>query len=287
MGAFTDLLRNRPVICDGAVGTELYSRTGTTDQCIDHLNLLHPDVVRSIHRDYVSAGAQIIETNTFGANHIRLAAHGLEDMVREINLAGIKLARETAGDKALVAGSMGPTGKLLEPYGPLTVEEASAAFKEQAQAFREGGVDVIFVETMSDIRELSVAVEAAHTSALPVAAMMSFAQEGHTMMGLDAESAVGEIEKLGVDALGANCGTGFHDMLEVVTKMVAVATKPVMAQPNAGFPQLIDGRMVYRSSPQYLADYAKQFAELGVAIIGGCCGTTPQHIRAIAEALRG
>lgn len=287
MNKFLELLKNKPVICDGAVGTELIARIGKSDQCIDQLNITQPDLVRGVHRDYVAAGAQIIETNTFGANRIRLSSHGCEDMCKEINLAGVKLAKEEAGDKAVVAGSIGPTGKLLEPYGTVTVEDVRAAFAEQAKYLAEAGVDVIFVETMSDIREATAAIQAAKETGLPVVAQMSFTQEGKTMMGIDPATAVRNLEELGVEVIGANCGTGFNDMLDVVNEMIAATKRPLIAQPNAGFPKLVDGRLVYVSGPAYMADFAKQFADLGVSIIGGCCGTTPEHIRAIAEVLRG
>jgi homocysteine S-methyltransferase len=285
MSSFSDLLDNRPIICDGAVGTQLYSREGKVDQCLDYLNLTQPDTVSAVHADYAAAGAQIIETNTFGANHLRLIAHGLEHSVRDINIAGAKLAREVARDKLIVAGSIGPTGKLLEPYGNLSINEVRDAFTEQAEALRDGGVDVIFVETMADLQEATAAVESAKAVGLPVVAQMSFAQEGHTMMGVDPTTAVQTLQDLGVDVVGANCGTGFHDMLNVVREMISVAQCPIIAQPNAGFPKYVDGRMVYVSGPEYMADYARQFADLGVSIIGGCCGTTPDHIRAIAQAL--
>lgn len=287
MSKFVDLLANRPIICDGAVGTEIYARGGKTDQCLDSLNITQPNLVRSVHRDYAEAGAQIIESNTFGANRIRLASHGLADAAREINLAGVTLAKEEVGkDTIVVAGSIGPTGKLLEPFGAVSVDEAYGAFAEQAQALRDGGADVIFVETMADLQEATAAVRAAKATGLPVVAQMSFAQEGHTMMGVDPAAAVRAFQELGADVVGANCGTGFHDMLAVVREMVSVADRPVIAQPNAGFPQLVNGRMVYVSTPAYMADYARQFVDLGVTIIGGCCGTTPDHIRAIVEALR-
>lgn len=287
MSRFVDLLKDhRPLICDGAVGTELLSRTTRADQCLDNLNLTHPDLVREVHLSYIKAGAQIIETNTFGANKIRLAAHGLADSAREINTAGVKIAKEAAGDDVLVAGSIGPVGKLLEPYGTLSLEEVREAFSEQAAALKDSGVDVIFVETMADLQEAGAAVEAAKSTGLPVVAQMSFAQEGRTMMGVDPATAVQTFCELGADVVGANCGTGFYDMLSVVREIIAATDRPVIAQPNAGFPQMVDGRLVYMSSPAYMADCAKQFAELGVAIIGGCCGTTPDHIRAISEALR-
>ncbi len=285
MSRFTDLLAHKPVICDGAVGTQLYAVSGHLDQCLDHLNLTHPDQVKVVHQGYVNAGAEIIETNTFGANRVRLAAYDLASSVREINFAGARLAREMAGDGVVVAGSIGPTGKLLEPFGPISIEQAGDAFTEQADALREGGVDVIFVETMADLQEATAAVRAAKSTGLPVAAMMSFAQEGHTMMGVDPVTAVKALQDLGADVVGANCGTGFHDMISVMKEFISTAERPVIAQPNAGFPKFVDGRMVYVSTPAYMAECAKEIASMGVAIIGGCCGTTPDHIKAIAEAL--
>ncbi len=287
MISFAELLATGPVICDGAVGTQLYAVSGRMDHCLDYLNLTEPAMVGAVHRAYIQAGAQIIETNTFGANSVRLSGHDLSTEAREINLAGARLAREQAGEHALVAGSIGPTGKLLEPYGVLSTLQAERAFAEQADALKDGGVDVIFVETMADLKEAAAAVGAAKSTGLPVVAMMSFAQEGRTMMGVDPKAAVTALEALEVDAVGANCGTGLHDMLGIVTEMLKVATKPVIAQPNAGFPQFVDGRMVYVTGQSYFADYARQFAELGVSIIGGCCGTTPEHIKSIVEALRG
>ncbi|MEN6371562.1 MAG: homocysteine S-methyltransferase family protein [Armatimonadota bacterium] len=285
MSKFLDLIEHKPVICDGAVGTEIHRRSGRMDQCLDSINLTNPDLIRQIHHDYAAAGAQILETNTFGANRIRLSAHGLAGSVREINMAGARIAREEAKGGIVVAGSMGSTGKILEPYGALLVDEAREVFDEQAEALKDGGVDVIFVETMADLNEATAAVSAAKATGLPIVAQMSFSQEGRTMMGVDPATAVRTFEGLGADVVGANCGTGFHDMLGVVREMVAVAARPVIAQPNAGFPQFVDGRLVYVSGPAYMADYARQFADLGVAIIGGCCGTTPEHIRAIAQAL--
>jgi len=285
MSRFLGLIGRSPVICDGAVGTELHTRIGRMDLCLDNINLTRPDLICQIHKDYADAGAQIIETNTFGANRIRLKSHGLSNSVREINLAGVKIAKEAVPDGIVIAGSIGPTGKILEPYGALSLAEAREVFDEQAEALKTGGVDVIFVETMADLNEAAAAVAAAKSTGLPVVAQMSFSQEGKTMMGVDPATAVRTFEELGADVVGANCGTGFHDMLAVVREMVAVATRPVIAQPNAGFPQFADGRMVYASGPAYMADYAKQFADLGVAIIGGCCGTGPVHIKAISEAL--
>jgi methionine synthase I (cobalamin-dependent) len=174
----------------------------------------------------------------------------------------------------------------MEPYGTLSIDEVKEAFMEQAEALKEAGADVIYVETMSDLQEATAALAAAKAIGLPTVAQMSFSQEGRTMMGVSPTEAVRAFEELGADVVGANCGTGFHDMLSVVKEMISVTKKPIIAQPNAGFPRLIDGRMVYISSPAYMADYARQFAEIGVAIIGGCCGTTPHHIRAISEALR-
>lgn len=286
MSKFLALIERKPVICDGAVGTELHSRIGKMDQCLDSINLTQPDLIHQIHRDYADAGAQILETNTFGANRIRLAAYGLAGSVREINLSGVRIARKEAKNGMVVAGSMGPTGKLLEPYGALSFSEVREVFDEQAEALKDSGVDVIFVETMADLNEATAAVNAAKSTGLPVVAQMSFSQEGRTLMGVDPATAVRAFEELGADVVGANCGTGFHDMLNVVRDMAAVAVKPIIAQPNAGFPQFVDGRLAYVSGPAYMAGYARQFADLGVAIIGGCCGTSPEHIRAISEALR-
>lgn len=283
-----ELLRSKPVVCDGAVGTMLYSLGAPVGQSVDQLCLTVPDLVRQVHSAYVEAGAQIIETNTFGANRVMLDSHGLGGMVREINLAGAALARECAGT-AVVAGSVGPTGKLIAPYGPLSVDEAGSAFAEQIQALCVSGVDLIIIETMADIREAVAAVKAARSVCpdLPVICQMSFAQEGRTMMGVDPRGAVEALEALGVDVIGANCGSGPHDMWEVMRQMAQYATVPLIAQPNAGFPQLLHGRSVYVATPDYIADYAKRFVELGVAIVGGCCGTTPEHIRAISAAVKG
>jgi methionine synthase I (cobalamin-dependent) len=283
------LLENKPVICDGAVGTMLYSLGAPVGQSVDQLCVTAPDLVREVHSAYVEAGAQIIETNTFGANRVMLDSHGLGGMVREINMAGAKLARECAGDGVAVAGSVGPTGKLMSPYGPLSAAEAASAFSEQIEALCESSVDLIIIETMADIHEAESAVRAAKSvcPGMPVICQMSFAQEGRTMMGVDPKGAVEALETLGADVIGANCGSGPHDMWEVMRQMAEYATVPLIAQPNAGFPQLVHGRSVYVATPDYLADYARRFVELGVAIVGGCCGATPDHIRAISAAVRG
>ncbi|MDO8587845.1 MAG: homocysteine S-methyltransferase family protein [Armatimonadota bacterium] len=284
-----ELLRNRPLVCDGAMGTMLYSLGAAAGQSVDDLCLSDPDKVRTVHRAYVEAGAEIIETNTFGANRLMLEAHGLAAKTRSINLAGARLAKECANETVLVAGSIGPTGKLMSPYGPLTPDSATSAFQEQVEALCEGDVDLLFIETMSDIREAECALRAAKsvTPETPVVCQMSFAQEGRTMMGIDPAGAVRALEALGADVVGANCGSGPHDMWEVARQMVQVAKTPVIAQPNAGFPQFLYGRLVYMATPDYLADYAKRFVELGVAFVGGCCGTTPEHTRSIRTAVKG
>ncbi|MDO8681895.1 MAG: homocysteine S-methyltransferase family protein [Armatimonadota bacterium] len=283
------LLQKKPVVCDGAMGTMLYALGAEAGQCVDDLCLSRPDLVRQVHRDYVDAGAEIIETNTFGANRVMLESHGLAGKAREINLAGVSLAKESAAGKAYVGGSVGPTGKLMAPYGPLAVEDAASVFEEQIEVLAEGGVDLIFIETMADITEIGAALGAAKKVApdIPVICQMSFAQEGRTMMGLDPAGAAKALEDLGADVVGANCGAGPHDMWEVVRQMIQAASKPVIAQPNAGFPQFLHGRLVYMANPAYMAEYAKRFVEAGVAFVGGCCGTTPEHTRAIRAAVKG
>jgi methionine synthase I (cobalamin-dependent)/5,10-methylenetetrahydrofolate reductase len=287
---FLERLNAGPVVCDGAMGTLLHARGISFGHCFDELNVSNPDLVRQVHLDYIAAGADLIETNTFGANRIRLAGHGFESRVREINLEGAKLARdarEIAGTDVLVAGAIGPTGRPLAPIGALSPEEARAAFQEQAGALLEGGVDLFIVETMRSIEEAREAVAAVRGICdLPIVAQMAFTEEGKTFSGATPGETVRDLEALGVDVVGANCAIGPHDMELVVSGLLATAGVPVSVQPNAGRPQLVGGRFVYVTDPAYFADYAKEFVEAGVRIVGGCCGTTPAHIAAIAEAVR-
>jgi homocysteine S-methyltransferase len=272
------------------MGTLLYARGVPFDQSFDGLNLTRPDLVSTIHREYVAAGAELIETNTFGANRFKLSLHGLEGQVRAINLAGAAAARavrEGAGRWVWVAGSIGPTGRPLAPLGALKPAEARQAFAEQAAALAEGGVDLLLFETFSDLNELLEGVAAARAvTALPLVAQMTFTHEGKTLLGHTPAEIVARLEDEGVAVIGANCSVGSQGVLEVMEQMVLVSRTPLSAMPNAGFPSYVDGRIMYFSTPAYMADYARQMVELGVTIVGGCCGTTPEHIRAMAEALR-
>jgi homocysteine S-methyltransferase len=286
---FLERLARGPLLADGAMGTMLYARGVPFDQCFDALNAEQPDLVQAIHREYVEAGAELLETNTFGANRFKLAAHGLEGRVRELNVAGARLAREVAaaaGRRVWVAGSIGPIGRPLAPLGAVTPEEVGEAFAEQAAALAEGGVDLLLFETFTDLAELAAGVVAARAAtALPIVAQMTFTHEGRTLLGHTPADIVARLEPLGVAALGANCSVGAQGILQVMEQLVLLTRLPLSAMPNAGFPSYVGGRVIYASTPAYMADYARQLVELGVAIVGGCCGTTPQHIRAMGEAI--
>ncbi len=288
--AFLERLSKGPLLCDGAMGTQLYARGVSFDRCFDELNLTRPELVRGIHLDYIRAGAEIIETNTFGANAVRLAKHRLEDKVREINRRGAQIARECAAradQPVLVAGSIGPLGKPVEPYGPITPEQAQRAFAEQVEGLVEGGVDLLIIETFSDLREMELAIAAARSvTDIPIIAQMTFNEDGVTLRGDDPVTIVARLEELGVEVIGANCSVGSQPMLAVVEKMAPLSSKPLSAQPNAGFPAYIEGRFVYLSSPEYMAEYARRMVEAGAVIVGGCCGTTPEHIARMREAIQ-
>ncbi len=280
-----------PLLCDGAMGTELHLRGGVPfGRCFDELNLTRPDLVRAVHLDYIQAGADIIETNTFGANAVRLAAHGLEARAREINAAAVRVATEARalhGQHVWIAGAMGPLGRGLVPMGPVTLERAREAFREQAEALA-AGVDLLMLETFGDLRELREAVLAARdVCKLPVIAQMAFNEEGRTLAGDTAEDVATALESLGVDAAGANCSIGSEPMLRVIEAMARATRLPLSAQPNAGFPALVSGRYVYVASPEHMARYARRMVDAGAAIVGGCCGTTPAHIAAMRDAVRG
>ncbi len=289
--AFLDRLAAGPLVGDGAMGTQLYARGISYDHCFDELVVSRPDLVAAIHRDYLTVGAEIIETNTFGANRIRLAAHGLADCVALFNARAVELARRAVADSgrtAFVAGAVGPLGKGIAPYGALSQAEARAAFKEQIEALVAAGVDLLMLETFANLAEMMEAVKAVREVApdVPLVAQMTFNEEGITVHGDSPADVIATLEPLGVDVVGANCSHGSQPMLAVMEAMAAVATKPLVAQPNAGFPTVIDGRYMYLSSPDYMADYARQMLEIGVSIVGGCCGTTPDHIRALADMVR-
>jgi 5-methyltetrahydrofolate--homocysteine methyltransferase len=283
------LLASKPfVIGDGAMGTML-QRAGLTSGGAPELwNVERPDVVRSIYQGYVDAGAEIIETNTFGGNRYRLKLHNLQERVAELNRAGAALARQVAGETVLVAGSIGPTGELFRPMGNLSYEEAVAAFAEQAAALVEGGVDLFVIETMSALEEVKAAVEGCRrVSALPIATTMTFDTNYHTMMGVAPAQAVRTLAALGVRIIGANCGNGPDEIRRVMAEMAAVRPEGVylMAQSNAGLPKWVDGRTHYDATPEVMAAYALDMAGLGINYIGACCGSTPDHIRAMRQAL--
>ena len=282
------LARQPTVIADGAMGTMLFSAGLQFGDPPEVWNLSHPDVVRRIHRSYLEAGSQILMTNTFGGNRQRLSLHNLEGRVAELNrTAAILLRAEVAaaGTDALVAGDIGPTGSILAPTGTLDYDEAVDIFAEQAAALAAGGVDLIWIETMSDLLEIGAAIEGARRVApdLPIIATMTFDTRGHTMMGVSPEQAVMALTAWGADAVGGNCGNGPDELLAVTRRMRAAAPGAVLvAKSNAGMPELVDMRAVYRVDPATMAACAAEMRDAGARIIGGCCGTTPEHLAAMA-----
>ncbi len=288
---FLQRLAQGPLLADGAMGTELQRRANLPiTTCFEHLNLLNPALVREVHLDYINAGAELLETNTYGANAIRLGEHGLAGLTGRLNRLAVDLARqaqELTGQKVWIAGAMGSLGKALEPVGSLTLEEARAAFREQAQALVEAGVDLLMLETFTSLAEIKEAIAAAReVSSTPIVAQMTFTQEGFTPAGDTPQDVVETLQALGVDVAGANCSVGSEPMLQVLEAMAPYATIPLSAQPNAGFPQYVEGRFVYLSSPAYMAGYAVRMLEAGATILGGCCGTTPEHTAAMRDALK-
>lgn len=276
------------IVADGAAGTLLQSYGLPVGAPPDLWNLERPEAVREMHRAYVDAGAQIVLTNTFGSSRPRLTRAGLGDKVREMNLAAARLAKEEADGKALVFGDIGPSGEMLAPLGRMTEEEARRAFAEQAAVLVEGGVDAILIETMSALEEASAAVEGVkEVTGLPVLCTMSFDTHGRTMMGVKPEQAVEELWSLGLTAVGANCGRTLSETLEAIQAMRRALPEAVlMAKPNAGLPHLSGEKLTYEVTPEVMAEYAVRFAKEGVRIFGGCCGSTPMHIAAVARALR-
>ena len=286
---FLEALHAGVLVCDGATGTELYNHGIPFETCFDELCVSRPDVVHAMHESYRQAGAQILLTNSFGGNRLRLAAHGLEGRVHEINVAAARVARSVAGDACFVAGSVGPTGKRLEPVGRVPVSDVEAAFGDQIEALAEGGVDVLWLETFSDLVEITAAMNAARARApgVPVVAHMTFTDEGKTLYGYKPEEFARALTDLGAVAVGANCSVGPAPIMEVIERMLRVPDILLSSQPNAGLPQLQNGRFIYLSSPAYLAEWARQFVMAGCHLVGGCCGTGPEHIRAIAQAVAG
>lgn len=278
------------IVCDGAMGTMLYNKGVPANNCFDECNLSQPKLVLEIHQAYMEAGAEIIETNTYGANRFKLGTYDLGDKVRAINVRGAKLAgnaREIVGLPVFIAGAVGPLGRPVEPFGRIAARAARDLFREQIEGLLEGGVDLLILETFKDLREMLIALRAAHDSCdLPVVAQMSFEEEGQTLAGNQPAEVVRALEDAGADVVGANCSTGPVRMAHVLADMAAVAHIPLSAQPNAGWPEVVAGRIVYVSGPQYMAEQAQRMADLGARLLGGCCGTTPEHIRALAQQVR-
>jgi len=282
-------LKTSPVLCDGAMGTLLYSKGIFINRCYDELNLSQPDLIRGVHHEYLQAGAEIVETNTFGGNSFRLERHGLGGKVHDINFAGAKLAKEAAKSfDAWVAGSVGPLGIRIEPLGKTSFQEAKDAFREQIAALLEGGVDLIILETFGYVEELHQALLAARelNPKVPVIAQVTVDEEANCLDGSTPETFAPRLEQWGADVIGCNCSVGPVAMLDAMERVRAATSLPVSAQPNAGIPRSVEGRNIYLCSPEYMASYARKFVAAGVKLVGGCCGTTPEHIRVMKSGLR-
>jgi 5-methyltetrahydrofolate--homocysteine methyltransferase len=281
------------LLADGAMGTMLFEAGLQFGDPPDGWNVDQPERIRRVHRAYLEAGSRIVLTNTFGSNRFRLALHRLEARVGDFNRAGAALAQaavKASGRQALVAGDIGPTGSILEPVGELSFDEAVDGFAEQAAALIEGGVDLVWIETMADLEEVRAAIEGVRraSATIPVAATMTFDTRGYTMMGVSPEKAVAAISGWGAAAVGGNCGNGPEEVIDVMTKMHGAAPSALLiAKANAGIPTIVDGRAVYRATPAAMAEYAGSAADAGARIVGACCGSTPDHIRAMADALVG
>ncbi len=283
-----DLLRDdQVVVFDGAMGTMLYNKGVYLNHCYDAINLSNPVMIREIHAAYVRAGAQVIETNTFGANRYKLSKYELQDKIEAINLQGALLARREASADVLVAGAMGPLGLKIEPWGPTSIDEAKEAFTEQAQALLRGDVDLFILETFSDLNEIHQALMAVREVCdLPIVAQMTVQDDGSSLYGTTPEIFTSRLDEWGADVVGINCSVGPHVMLQTLERMIPHTSKKLSVQPNAGIPRNVEGRNIYLASPEYMAEYAGRFLRAGARIVGGCCGTTPAHIRAIAQAVK-
>jgi methionine synthase / methylenetetrahydrofolate reductase(NADPH) len=284
---FVDAIAQRVLVCDGAMGTMLYAKGVFLNRSFDELNVTKPDLVSEVHQAYVRAGADVVETNTFGANRIKLGAFGLAEQVHAINLQGAKIARHAARETVYVAGALGPLGIRIEPWGKTGTDEAEEFFREQARALLEGGVDLFVLETFRDVNEIGAAIRAVRSICdLPIVAQVTTEDDGNSLDGAAPEAFVPELERLGAQVVGLNCSVGPAAMLETIERMAHVATVKLSAQPNAGRPREIEGRNIYLCSPEYMASYARRFINNGVRLVGGCCGTTPEHIRQIKAAVR-
>ncbi len=286
MSRFLELLKEKVVLFDGGMGTELYRRGIFINRCFEETNLSNPELVKQIHQDYISAGAEVIETNTFGANRFKLRRFNLQDKIYEINYLGAKLAREVARDRVLVAGSIGPLSVQIEPLGPISREEAQDFFLEQITPLVDGGVDLLIFETFINPDELHQAILAAKkVSDVPIIAQVTIDEDGNTLTGTDPETTIKTLSSFGADCLGINCTVGPQVMLNWLEETRKLTDLPLSVMPNAGKPKNIDGRNIYLTSPEYFGEYAKLFVQAGANVIGGCCGTTPEHIRRMSNAL--
>jgi homocysteine S-methyltransferase len=286
MKPFLEAIDERVLVCDGAMGTMLYAKGVFINRCFDALNLAEPSKVAEVHRDYVRAGADVIETNTFGANRIKLRGFGQADRLRDINFEGAKLAKAAAGGQAYVAGAIGPLGIRIEPWGKTGRDEAEAYFREQAEALLAGGVDLFVLETFRDLTEVRAAIGAIRSVCdLPVVAQMTIEDDGNSLDGTPPEQFAPALEPY-ADIIGVNCSIGPAPMLETIERISTITRARLSAQPNAGRPRDIEGRNIYLSSPEYIASYARRFMNHGVRLVGGCCGTTPEHIRQIKMAVK-
>lgn len=291
MNKFEELLQTPgPVLLDGAMGTMLMDAGLEQGNAPEEWNVLHPDRVREVHRQYIQSGSRLILTNSFGGTRFRMQLHDLQERVVELNKAAAQIARaeaDAAPHTVVVAGSMGPSGQLMEPMGTLTYEGAKAAFAEQAAALAAGGADVLWIETMSDLQEVKAAIEGARSvSDLPVVATMTFDTHGRTMMGVKPEQALEFLQGFELSAIGGNCGNGPEEIEAVITAMQAGAPEvPLIAKANAGLPYWEGGELKYDGTPEVMGNYARRVYDLGAKLIGGCCGNTPEHIKSMSAAL--
>ncbi|HEX4772783.1 MAG TPA: bifunctional homocysteine S-methyltransferase/methylenetetrahydrofolate reductase [Bryobacteraceae bacterium] len=286
---FRATLQSKTLVADGAMGTMLYGKGVFINRCFDELNLSAPQLVKEVHQEYVKAGAEIVETNTFGATRVRLAAFGFAEKLRAINEAGVRLARESAAGKAFVAGAIGPLGAQIEPLGSLSFAEARAAFREQAETLVTSGVDLLILETFYDLNELRealIAVREAAGDGMVIVAQLTVNDDGTLRDGSSTETFTRALNGLPVDVIGINCSAGPKVALETIEKMAAYTQKSLSAMPNAGLPATVEGRNIYLCSPEYMAQYSRRFVQAGVRLLGGCCGTTPEHIRQIRSEVR-
>ena len=287
MSKFLDLTKDRTLLCDGAMGTMLQDAGIAAGTCPELLNVQDPDLIRSVHRAYIQAGADIITTNTFGGSSVKLSAYGLENRTEELCEAAVRLALSEADGKVLVGGSIGPTGRFVSPVGDLSFDEAVDIFARQAKAITGAGADLIILETFADIKEIRAAAIAIKSlSDIPILAHMTFEPAGLTLLGSSPEAAAVTLEAAGVDAVGSNCGLGPDGILGVVTRMSSVTDLPLVAMPNAGMPRLVGDKTIFPASPEDMAEFVPEFLGVGTAVIGGCCGTTPVCIRNTAACSR-